>query len=448
MTIRSALTVVAISVVATLGWIYGRPLLERPLAAEEAAPRFAAATEARDTVRLGKLIRRQCKGVTLAERQQCYEAFFLDLSASGGVPMALGALAVLGGLDPWVEANGHVYTHLIGIRAWQPGRDVAKVFASCNGLYQSGCYHGVIQSYLTAEGAVDSARVAGLCDAVAKEAPGFLARFQCVHGLGHGLEMAFAMDLPRALEGCDWLGNTWDREACYGGAFMENAVASSPEGHHAPAELIAERDGQGADAGDHSGHGAHGGHGAAATVATFRMRDSADPLYPCSIMGDRYLSSCYQLQGGIILDHTGYDWAASAAICDTAPQWIRHECYLSLGTNASGFTVQDTERTIRMCSAGDPGYQPWCFVGAAKNYVDVTGRPEDGIAFCRKVPPGNNQRQCWVAVGEELVVIHTDDAAVRERYCSGLPEAAREDCRYGARLRQAPEGLPLIPGVP
>ena len=439
---RRAVTVVGVTVGATMAWIFGRPLLDRPLEAPEAAARIESATAAGDSVVLGRLARRQCQDRLGEDRQKCYEDYFLALSGNGGVRLSLASLSVLADVDRNVQADGHVYTHMIGIRAWQPGLDVGKVFASCTGLFQSGCYHGVIQSYLTGDGGLDSTKVSWLCDTVARDAPGYLARFQCAHGLGHGLEMALNWDLPRALDGCNWLTSTWDREACYGGVFMENAAASSPRGHHAPADALALTT-ELADAEDHSGHDMPSGR------PVFQMRDSTDALYPCSIMADQYLQSCYQLQGGILLDRTGYDWEAAATECDQAPDYVRHLCYLSLGTNASGFTVQDTKVAIRYCSLGDPGYQPWCFLGVAKNYIDVTGRPEDGIGFCKEVPAGRNQRQCWVAIGEELMVLHTDDRVVREAICRSVPENGRDGCRYGAGLlAAAPEGFPIQPGTP
>jgi len=84
--------------------------------------------------------------------------------------------------------------------------------------------------------------------------------------MGHGLTMLYAHDLPRALTDCDMLSDGWDRESCYGGAFMESVInATAP--HH-PATMLA----------------AHSHHHMAAT--TFKALDPADPLYPCSIMAD------------------------------------------------------------------------------------------------------------------------------------------------------------------
>jgi hypothetical protein len=134
-------------------------------------------------------------------------------------------------------------------------------------------------------------------------------------------------------------------------------------------------------------------------------------------------------------------------VCDRAPEAVRHNCYLSLGTSASGMTVRDARRVISYCTHGDPGYQPWCFVGAVKNFVDVTADPEDGFRLCRQVPAGRNRRQCWVAVGEQIVVLHVADRAARERACARAGGDGTEDCRYGASLLSAPPpGLPIRPG--
>lgn len=418
-----------------------------PLDADSLRARMDQLATAGDTVRLASLAKDQCAPVSGEDRQKCYEDYFVALAGKNRVRVALGALASLGTRDRQVEADGHVYTHVIGITAWRPGDDVAAIFAGCSGLFQSGCYHGVIQAYLTREGGVDSATVAGLCDVLQGKPPSQWLRFQCVHGLGHGLEMTLNWDLPRSLTACDWLASAWDRDGCYGGAFMENAVASMPGGgHHTSARVIAEN----ANADGHSDHGEHTGHEGHMpdpAAITFRMRDSTDALYPCTVVDVRYQATCYLLQGGIILQGVKYDFAKAARECDRAPADLRENCYLSLGTSASGATVRNTRKVIGYCSKGDPRYQPWCFVGAVKNYIDVTANPDDGVAFCREVPAGRNRRQCYVAVGEHLTVLNWNDRSARERACVKMPADGVEECRYGAGLlAAAPPGLPIRPG--
>ena len=420
-----------------------------PLGADALRTRMDQLATVGDSARLASLAQDQCRRLSGEDLQKCYEDYFVTLAGRGRVRLALRALNALAMEERTVVAEGHGYTHVIGITAWRPGDDVAAIFAGCTGLFQSGCYHGVIQAYLTREGGVDSAKVAGLCDLLQGAPPSHWLRFQCSHGIGHGLEMINAWDLPRSLAGCDWLDSGWDREGCYGGAFMENAVASMPGGrHHTSARVIAEN----AATGEHAGHEAHAAHEGPTpdpSQIAFKMRDATDPLYPCSAVGFRYQATCYLLQGGIILQGVNYDFAKAAAACDRAPADIRQNCYLSLGTSASGMTVRNTPKVIAQCSNGDPAYRPWCFVGAVKNYIDVTANPADGITFCRQVPPGRNQRQCYVAVGEEISALHWADRPARDRACALAPADGIEACRYGAGLLPtAPPGLPIRPEDP
>ena len=408
-----------------------------PLPPQDARAQMDSLAARGDTSRLADLGRRQCKDGDADARQSCLEDYFLALASGHRVRLALGALEQLSRGDDDVIREGHGFTHVIGIQAWKPGDDVAAVFRSCTGLFQSGCYHGVIQAYLTAEGTVDSLRAVELCDKVAAAPEDRWLRFQCVHGLGHGFEMAFAWELPTALTGCDWLPSAWDRESCYGGAFMENAVASQPGRHHTSARALAATVGDSAPPPPDSAKAAptHGGHHTPDPAAiTFRMRDSSDALYPCTIVGSRYLRSCYQVQGGIILTATGHDFGKAMTQCDRVDALHRNQCYLSLGTNASGASAQSTPKAIEFCSQGDPAYQPWCFVGVVKNFIDVTAQPEDGVKFCREVAFGENRRQCWNAVGEQIGTLYPIDPARRTSECARVPADGVVECRRGARL--------------
>lgn len=400
-------------------------LAQEPVEAFRARVDSAAARD--DSLHLATLANQRCHALSDEARRDCWEDTILLMADAAGVPLALGALGELGRREREVASVGHALAHVIGISAWAPGKDVATVFRSCTVLYQSGCYHGVIQSYLTATGEVDSLRTVALCDEIALRGQELWLRFQCVHGLGHGLEMAWNWDLPRALRGCDWLVTQWDRESCYGGAFMENSVASTPGGHHTSVRAL-EATTTGTD--EHAAH-QHGPTGA----APFMMRDSTDALYPCSVVGTRYGHACYTSHGSILLASSGNDFGQAAAACDRAPEAFRGECYLSLGTNASGWTLQDTPKVIAHCSHGDEAFRPWCFVGAVKNYIDVTARVEDGIAFCSEVPGGPSRQRCWRAVGEQIVVLHSTDQPRRERECAKVPEAdGVVQCREGAQI--------------
>jgi hypothetical protein len=383
----------------------------------------------KDTVALAHYAAAECGRLADSVRKSCYEAFFVQLAGSDRVRVALGALSVLAADHPDVALDGHGYTHMIGIRAWHPGLDVATIFRSCTGLFQSGCYHGVIQAYLTQSGKPDSAHAVELCDEIAPGDSNRWLRFQCAHGLGHGLDMSMEWNLPGALKGCDWLHSAWDRTSCYGGAFMENEVASTPGGHHMAMDALTA---------SHHIEAARGMTGMSMPdprQITFKMRDSADALYPCSAVDSIYQFACYQLQGGIILERTGANFARATAECDKVRvPLFRAQCYLSLGTDASGMTLRDAKASIADCSHGDPEYQPYCIEGAAKNFVDVTARPQDGLDFCAQVPTGPNRTECYVAIGEEISVLYVNDPEARAAACQPAGAEGEADCRRGAGL--------------
>lgn len=385
-----------------------------------------------DTVGLAHLADQECHAKSGDALRKCYEDYFVALARSDRVHVALGALSLAATQHVEVQAEGHNYTHVIGIRAWHDGADVASIFRSCNGLFQSGCYHGVIQAYLLSSGTLDSARAMNLCDQVAPDEKDRWLRFQCVHGLGHGFEMAWNWDLPHALKGCDWLKDDWDRSSCYGGAFMENAVASAPGGHHMTMSIHALAASDSMSSGMKDMPEMEHQHGPDLAKVTYKMRDSVDALYPCDAVGAKYEFACYQLQGGMILNRYHGDFARSTADCDKAPPVGREQCYVSLGTNASGYTLQNIQATIADCSHGDARFQPFCFSGAVKNYIDLTANPQDGVTLCSATPAGDNRARCFQAIGEEISVLYPTDAAARATACAKMPTGDAGDCKRGA----------------
>lgn len=385
-----------------------------------------------DSLAVASYVRHRCFFGGWAQKRGCYEGILMELVDSGRVRLAMTSLELLGNMDRSVLRQGHEFTHMVGIAALKPETPLGPAFESCTGLYQSGCYHGVVQAYLMNHG-VDSTQVAGLCDQVPLARTNIWLRFQCDHGVGHGLEMVYQLNLPRALAGCDLLPTPWDRESCYGGAFMENIVGARESGAHIHLVIAAKKQ-PGADPAMRPAEDEHAEHMQmvmpAATASTYKLRNPADPLYPCSILEDRYRSQCYGMQAGLMAESLGSDFAKIAKACDGAPPNMRAQCYQGIGTYVSGFTVRDHGKAIELCSLGSLKYQPWCFVGVAKNLVDVTSNPDDGIAFCHRVGLHLNKVLCFYGMGQEIALLKplmTD----REQACTRVVEDYRLACRFG-----------------
>ncbi|MBM4186746.1 MAG: hypothetical protein FJ206_05470 [Gemmatimonadetes bacterium] len=375
-----------------------------------------------DSLEVATFAHNRCRLVRGKSQQACYEEILLALVERGQVRLAMDALSVLGRLDPGTVARGHDLTHVVGINGWKPGLDVGAVYQSCTGLYQSGCYHGVVQAYLDANG-TDSSTVASVCNLIKAATTNMWLRFQCVHGIGHGLVQNTSLHLPKALAGCDWLVDGWDANSCYGGAFMEFIVAGRGQSHHPHGKTAAAKPTDHGD--DHAHH---------EPADSFPIRDPNDPLFPCSVVGPKYQASCYGMLAGIVIENTGADFGKIAKACDQAPPGLRPSCYQGIGTYVSGFTVRDPAKSEGHCNRGHPDYKAWCFVGVVKNFIDVTAVPKDGLDFCTRV---HDQpavaTACYVAVGEQIAVLFpmVED---RTRECAKADPVGLAACRYGAAL--------------
>lgn len=369
-------------------------------------------------------LRARCAALRDGGDRECYDQALLAVLAERGVAESMAVLERLGEIDPRVKREGHLYAHSIGLAALPSPERVGATFSQCTEIFQSGCYHGVIQSYfarLTGAGdasAVGAEAVNALCADYRGRADQRWLFFQCAHGMGHGLTMFHGYHLPMALEGCDLLRDPWERESCYGGVFMENVVqATSP--HHGVGRPAA---GGAAPAADEHAHHHDMGTGAAA-VAAFKPLDRDDPLYPCNAVDVRYQGACYQMQTSAILFFNSGNFVATARACDGAPEAFRGACYQSLGRDASAYTQQDHPRVARLCATvSAPAYRSWCHVGYAKNLVDLAARPADGMAYCRLLSDPEAKGACYRAIGEETWVLSNDPARRRAWCAEGEPE--------------------------
>jgi hypothetical protein len=394
-----------------------------------------------------------------AGRMQCLEEALLDTLRVGGIASAMATLERIGAADEQIRRDGHVYAHVIGLAAYTTPEEVGRSFAECTPAFQSGCYHGVIQSYFVdlaggGAGQVTAEQVNALCASYRGDQDALWLLFQCAHGMGHGVTMLEEYHLPSALASCDLLTSSWERDACHGGVFMESIINETnphhttgrpQQGDHAhghahgqPAEQ------QPAAAHDHARHDhsharaepaavGHAGHAAARDRPPFPALDPSDPHYPCSALADQYQQSCYMMQTSVVLHYTRGDFAAAAAMCDSAPVAHRETCYQSLGRDASSYSVQVHREGLRLCSVGDPALRSWCHVGYVKNVIDVTAEPRDGFSYCRLLPAGRDKEHCYRAVGQQIYLL-AGQPERRAEICASAEAGYAAQCRAGADL--------------
>lgn len=418
-------------------------------------------------------------------KQACVERGLTGLIDQAGIAKSMEVLDTLVATDAEVRLNAHALAHGLGIAAYRSPETVAATFAGCTPSQMSGCYHGVIQGYFLAMSAagqpIGTAQVDALC--APHEASTFLF-FQCAHGLGHGLMALHEHDVPMSLEGCDLATNSFIRESCYGGVFMENVV-NVTHPHHTAEGHAGTQHGSAADAGDahagmdhggghaadgsaHAGmdHGAardsastehasadhmdhgstdHGStdhsamnHGAAAMAhGAWKVLDRNDFQYPCNAVEAKYRDSCYTMQTSAVLYFTNGDVGATARACERAEAAYQATCFASLGRDVTALAAQNHRRSLELCAragglAGGRG-ETWCQVGVAQNLVNLAADPAEGLGFCTLVQGQTGKDACYRAVGQAISALEATPEGRRAR-CAASEVGFVAACLRGASV--------------
>ncbi|HEX8238936.1 MAG TPA: hypothetical protein VF574_04265 [Allosphingosinicella sp.] len=380
---------------------------------------------------------------SLPNKRECYATALDERLARGGPAPALELLDQLAALDPDARRQGHFFAHRIGISALKSPADVGRVFAACTPAYQSGCYHGVIQSYFIANARGGGGVTTDSVDALCGDYRGFRSDllFQCTHGLGHGLAILNRHHLPTALGSCDLLSREPEREMCYAGAFMESLVhATDPE-----AVSTGDTPAAGPKPAASTEHEHHGGHGPAIADAEppeppFPALDPADLHYPCSKLDEKYLIACYTIQTSVMLHHNGRDVAGAATECGRAPEKARVTCFLSLGRDVSTIALNDQAEAVRLCGLAEAAFRPACHRGVVTSIVNMNADPAEGIPYCRAVTEPDSKRACYAAVGLQALGL-PEGQAKREQACR-LAEADLVAACLGRPDPSRPAGTP------
>jgi mono/diheme cytochrome c family protein len=325
----------------------------------------------------------------------CYEQAFGNLAYDEGPKAALDKLAELSNTNPTVRSDCHPISHKIGAGGLLKYEgDVGKAFAAGNGTCGSGYYHGLLQWKLAGVAADQVAAVASTaCESPDIKSNAFIY-YQCDHGLGHGLMLYTAYDLPQALDYCHQLHTEFDKVACSGGVFMENQ--SSSFGYH-----------------------------------TTWLR-TKNLLYPCDskLVQRRDKLYCYLLVTSHILPYVGGDWVKTADWCrKSEPGWVE-TCFESYGRDVSGAAVQNPDRIRELCKMAGSG-QRSCLYGAVRDILNNNSQDFGAKDLCENVAKQFRAR-CYFGIGSILGTQHADvpgKTQACEQFAKGRD---LQDCLEGA----------------
>ena len=326
----------------------------------------------------------------------CKADFSCLEQAFGNLVFTLGPKEALARFDQAIaqagpiEANCHRIVHTMGSAALAYFKNnVAKAFTAGSESCSSGWYHGILERSLSKVTSYEAKALyrasKDLCDDPEIRTSEFIA-YQCVHGMGHGLMITTALDLPLTLEICNMFETQWDRESCKSGIFMENLSSSYGE-------------------------------------KSRWLRDD-DPIYPCNAIEEKDKRYCYLNTTSRALEMYGEDWDQIAFVCASAEtNWIQ-TCFESYGRDASGRSRQNADAIVNLCAvAGKHNGEVGCIIGAARDVTYFYRDAQPAAPICERGKP-ELKSTCYNAIGQ-IVGTFSRDPGQRRVDClraSSVPE--------------------------
>ena len=268
---------------------------------------------------------------------------------------------------PAVRDDCHTIAHWIGSATLSHYRgDAAKAMAHGSMICGSGFYHGIVDVRAPddADAGATGSQMKDMCSEPAVRKTTFL-RYQCVHGLGHGLMIFSGDNLPWSLRMCDVLRGSWSQQSCSGGVFMQNFNLPS---RMAPIQS--------------------------------RFVRRRDVLYPCDWVRTKYKYYCYLQVTEHVLYATHYDWKRTASTCAKAAAPWDSVCFQSYGRDASAAARYRPVVAYKYCGLSS-SYLADCIYGVARDFVNNDVRGDRAATFCRLTPP-RLRGFCFYAIGTVL----------------------------------------------
>lgn len=293
-----------------------------------------------------------CSGA-LANDYACFQERYRNLVRGESVERAFMELKADYEKGGFVKANCHQMTHVIGRAAFERYGGVPDAFARGDGFCWSGYYHGTMEAAVATIGPRRILAEANDVCANIGEAGSFY-RYNCVHGLGHGFMLMNKNELFGSLGDCDALSDGWNRDACYGGVFMENVLAGTNNPDRPATKYL----------------------------------DPARPLYPCTDLAYQYKNQCYGIQTSYALDARGDDFSQVFALCGDIEYDFQATCYGGIGRDAAGRGNNDPAKIGAVCDLGASyAARSGCINGAAITFVSYYDADTQAKELCYSVDP-------------------------------------------------------------
>lgn len=267
----------------------------------------------------------------------------------------------------------HETSHYLGQIEYQKIKDMKQMFQRCDHFCLDGCFHGAVEGYFISKNvSLDDRNFDAIGGEVGKIC-GARENYDsqelyitCFHGLGHATMYIADYDIFSALKLCDNALGFEEQELCYTGVYMANADSTGGVEH--PSRFI----------------------------------KADDPMYPCTILPQKYQKKCFEYNTINFYHYTNFNWQETIKLCLKVPEAYRWGCFETMGGDQVGFTDEVTKIYQACNEISEDQFKQACFRGAEGNlmmrYTKDFARP---ITFCEGLESAF-QKDCFVTLAQAL----------------------------------------------
>lgn len=266
---------------------------------------------------------------------------------------------------PCHETSHHLGMWLVGHTSLEKSIEIAK--QQCGG----GIFHGIFQNYLAIENIQNKNPEQiniDLCP-IDVENQYSIFRWQCLHGIGHGLTILYDYDVSSAVQRCEEFKHGFEQISCSKGVFMQNVGKFF----------------------DNKG-------------GNF---DSENLMYPCN-NEEKFAPSCYHYHASVILLKNEFDVEKSFADCSTTD--YANYCYHGIGRQLSDQMRGSIARAQILCQDGEQPVENTssCLRGMVMTLINRNSDMDSGFQFCSIVNE-SYKTDCYDALGKWLIMLYSSD---------------------------------------
>ena len=269
----------------------------------------------------------------------------------------------------------HKITHHLGMWLYGHIGKLDEALKEAKMICGGAIYHGVIQKYLMTEHFVNTDPSEIVFDKICLENenhPYAIERWQCLHGLGHGLTSFYDNDVFEAVKICEQFDPGWEQISCSKGVFMQNVVYNLDTG---------------------------GG--------TF---DKDDRFYPCNKVDSKWAPQCYHYHPTYLLIQNKFSVTKSYDDCDriTPEEFVKY-CYHGMGRQLHQNMEGKISKAMLYCTEGKQStFHADCFRGMVMTLVNGDTNPKLGFQFCSLIPE-EFKVDCYDGLGRWVLMLHSTD---------------------------------------